>query len=113
MPKYLSLLFFQFLSFESVGEEDGRICGSTLQGGYRETAPMMKGRKLDTIYIGGGTPTTLAAASDQRKLLDTVGEVVSDYEGLAEFTIEAGQTGQYYQGETARRSGSIRLPEFL
>ena len=33
---------------------------------------MMKGRKLDTIYIGGGTPTTLSP--DQlRRLLDQVG----------------------------------------
>ena len=55
----------------------------------RETARMMKGRKLDTIYIGGGTPTTLLL-HQIRKLLDTVGESFG-YEGLAEFTIEAGR----------------------
>ena len=55
----------------------------------RETARMMKGRKLDTIYIGGGTPTTLLP-HQIRKLLDTVGESFG-YEGLAEFTIEAGR----------------------
>ena len=55
----------------------------------RETARMMKGRKLDTIYIGGGTPTTLRP-HQIRKLLDTVGESFG-YEGLAEFTIEAGR----------------------
>ena len=54
----------------------------------RETALMMKGRKLDTIYIGGGTPTTLLP-HQIRKLLDTVGEAFG-YEGLAEFTVEAG-----------------------
>ena len=54
----------------------------------RETALMMKGRKLDTIYIGG-TPTTLLP-HQIRKLLDTVGEAFG-YEGLAEFTVEAGR----------------------
>ena len=55
----------------------------------RETAPMMKGRKLDTIYMGGGTPTTLEP-HQIRKLLDTVGEAYG-YDNLAEFTIEAGR----------------------
>ena len=52
-------------------------------------AGMMKGRKLDTIYMGGGTPTTLSA--DQfRKLLNAVGEAFG-YDNLEEFTIEAGR----------------------
>ena len=55
----------------------------------RETTLMMKGRKLDTIYIGGGTPTTLLP-HQIRKLLDTVGESFG-FEGLAEFTVEAGR----------------------
>ena len=55
----------------------------------RETAFLMQGRKLDTIYIGGGTPTTLRP-HQLRKLLDTLGEAFG-YEGLAEFTIEAGR----------------------
>ena len=38
----------------------------------RETAFLMQGRKLDTIYIGGGTPTTLLP-HQLRKLLDTLG----------------------------------------
>lgn len=50
---------------------------------------MMKGRKLDAIYIGGGTPTTLEPLQ-LRRLLDTLGEAFS-YDGLAEFTIEAGR----------------------
>ena len=55
----------------------------------RETAFLMRDRKLDTIYIGGGTPTTLLP-HQLRKLLDTLGEAFG-YEGLAEFTIEAGR----------------------
>ena len=55
----------------------------------RAVAPMMKGRKLDTIYIGGGTPTTLEP--DQlRRLLDTVGEAFG-FDGICEFTVEAGR----------------------
>ncbi|MDC7286437.1 coproporphyrinogen dehydrogenase HemZ [Blautia schinkii] len=55
----------------------------------REVSAMMRGRKLDTIYIGGGTPTTLEP--DQlRRLLTALGEAFT-YEGLEEFTIEAGR----------------------
>jgi oxygen-independent coproporphyrinogen-3 oxidase len=57
----------------------------------REVAVMMKatGRKLDTIYFGGGTPTTLEP--DQlRRLLHATGEAFS-FDGLEEFTIEAGR----------------------
>ena len=50
---------------------------------------MMKGRKLDTIYIGGGTPTTLEP--DQlRRLLTQLGESFG-YDGIEEFTVEAGR----------------------
>lgn len=55
----------------------------------RAVAGMMKGRKLDTVYIGGGTPTTLEP--DQlKRLLDTLGEAFG-FDGLLEFTIEAGR----------------------
>lgn len=48
-----------------------------------------KGRKLDTIYIGGGTPTTLEP--DQlRRLLSCIGEHFG-YDGIQEFTVEAGR----------------------
>ena len=55
----------------------------------RETAPMMKGRKLDTIYIGGGTPTTLEP-EQLRRVLSQVEESFG-FDGLLEFTIEAGR----------------------
>ncbi|MGN8886428.1 coproporphyrinogen dehydrogenase HemZ [Blautia sp. HCP28S3_G10] len=54
-----------------------------------EVAQMMKGRKLDTIYIGGGTPTTLEPYQLQ-KLLDALSESFG-FDGLEEFTIEAGR----------------------
>ena len=48
-----------------------------------------KGKKLDTVYIGGGTPTTLEP--DQLKIL--LDEITANFdcEHLAEFTIEAGR----------------------
>lgn len=47
------------------------------------------GKKLNTIYIGGGTPTTLEAHQLER-LLGTIDAVFS-YEHLKEFTVEAGR----------------------
>lgn len=55
----------------------------------KEVSLMMKGRKLDTIYIGGGTPTTLQPYQI-RRLLDALGESFT-FDGLCEFTIEAGR----------------------
>ena len=55
----------------------------------RETAKLMKNYKLDTIYIGGGTPTTLEP-NQLRRLLDQLGESFG-FDGLVEFTIEAGR----------------------
>lgn len=48
-----------------------------------------EGKKLNTIYIGGGTPTTLEAHQLER-LLGTIDSVFS-CEHLKEFTVEAGR----------------------
>ena len=48
-----------------------------------------KEKKLNTIYIGGGTPTTLEA--DQLDRLLTHMEDTFSYEELKEFTVEAGR----------------------
>ena len=57
----------------------------------REVSAIMsaKGKKLDTVYIGGGTPTTLEP-EQLKVLLDTLTQYF-DCENLAEFTIEAGR----------------------
>ncbi len=47
------------------------------------------GMKLNTIYIGGGTPTTLSA-EQLRRLLTKIKENVDTYK-LEEFTLEAGR----------------------
>ena len=49
----------------------------------------VKGRKLNTIYIGGGTPTTLEPQQLSR-LLTLIDDTFS-YEDLKEYTIEAGR----------------------
>lgn len=55
----------------------------------KAVSSMMQGRKLDTVYIGGGTPTTLLP-EQLRRLLDAVGENFG-FDGLKEFTVEAGR----------------------
>ena len=65
-----------------------------LQALYKELAHTGKllansGKTIRTIYIGGGTPTTLT--SDQMaKLLDTIGEAF-DLSRCMEFTVEGGR----------------------
>lgn len=44
--------------------------------------------KVDTVYIGGGTPTTLSASQLDR-LIDKLGEF--DIANIREFTAEAGR----------------------
>ena len=53
------------------------------------TAEKMKGRVLDTVYIGGGTPTSLSAQHLNvliKRLYDTF-----DFSTVKEFTVEAGR----------------------
>ena len=52
-------------------------------------ATNMKHKKLNTIYIGGGTPTTLSAEQLDR-LLGLVSSVFS-FDHIKEFTVEAGR----------------------
>lgn len=63
-----------------------------LEALFREmdyTAEKMKGRVLDTVYIGGGTPTSLSAQHLDiliKRLYDTF-----DFSTVKEFTVEAGR----------------------
>lgn len=63
-----------------------------LEALFREmeyTSKRMKGRTLDTVYIGGGTPTSLSAHHLDvmiQKLYDTF-----DFSTVKEFTVEAGR----------------------
>ena len=53
------------------------------------TAEARKGQIIDTLYIGGGTPTTLSAAELDRLL--TYIETKLDLSNLLEYTVEAGR----------------------
>jgi oxygen-independent coproporphyrinogen-3 oxidase len=53
------------------------------------TANAFKDKTLNTLYIGGGTPTTLTAAGLERLL--TKLETTLDYSNLKELTVEAGR----------------------
>ncbi len=55
----------------------------------RETAPMMEGRHLDSVYIGGGTPTSIEPEQIDRLLAQI--EKSFSFDNLLEFTVEAGR----------------------
>ena len=54
-----------------------------------ETARLCQGKILDTVYIGGGTPTSLSAAELDRLL--TALRRIFDFGAVQEFTVEAGR----------------------
>lgn len=60
-----------------------------LEREMKACSEMMKGRVLDTVYIGGGTPTTLEPAQLER--LFAMLEKYFPMENVQEFTIEAGR----------------------
>lgn len=55
----------------------------------KETAEIMQGKILDTVYIGGGTPTTLEPEQLDR-LIRALKEIF-DFKTVQEFTVEAGR----------------------
>ncbi len=62
---------------------------SAVEAEIRWTANAMKGRRLDTIYVGGGTPTTLSP--DQLRRLCRMVKEHLDLSALLEWTVEAGR----------------------
>ncbi len=82
-----------YCSFSSYPyERYGHLADSYLEALFRDldyTAEVFAARKLNTVYIGGGTPTTLSAAQLER-LLSRLRERL-DMRWLREFTVEAGR----------------------
>ena len=66
-------------------------------------------RRVDTVYIGGGTPTTLSAEQLDR-LLGCLGECI-DLSALREFTLEAGRPDTITADKlrAAKRGGVTRI----
>ncbi|MCF0134862.1 MAG: radical SAM protein, partial [Lachnospiraceae bacterium] len=54
-----------------------------------ETAPALQGRRINSFYMGGGTPTTLDAGSLERIL--TTADRLFDLKSMKEVTVEAGR----------------------
>lgn len=84
-------LYCSFTSYP-IGKWSGRLEEylDILEKECRIAQAQMKGkRKLQTIYIGGGTPTSLPEEQLEH-LLDMIGSVF-DCSGLREFTVEAGR----------------------
>ena len=61
----------------------------TLEKEMKSSAALMRGRVLDTVYIGGGTPTTLEPRQLER--LFSMLEKNFPMQDIQEFTIEAGR----------------------
>lgn len=83
-------LYCSFTSFP-IGKWEGRT-GLYLDALFKEmdyVAERMKGRPLDTIYFGGGTPTSLSP-EDLEALLGRL-EATFDTAHVREFTVEAGR----------------------
>ena len=82
---------------------------NALCGELRAIAEMMRGRKLETIYMGGGTPTSLEAPELER-ILGTVRECF-DLQYLKELTVEAGRPDSITAEklETLKKCGVTRI----
>lgn len=74
-----------------------------------EVKPLIEGRYLDTVYIGGGTPTTLSP-EQLEELLSYVREAF-DFSCVCEFTVEAGRPDSITREklETLKRMGVTRI----
>ena len=83
-------LYCSFTSYP-ISKWKGRT-GLYLEALFKEleyTAEKMKGRPLDTIYFGGGTPTSLPAEDIDAILCKL--EQLFDIKNVLEFTVEAGR----------------------
>ena len=73
------------------------------------TADRMKGKVLDTVYFGGGTPTSLSA-EHLHQVISKVEELF-DLSGVQEFTVEAGRPDSITREklEVLKRHGITRI----
>ncbi len=84
---YCSFTSFSLDKYEKQGMTD--IYVEMLVKELKENAPLFKGRRLKTIYIGGGTPSSITAKQIE-EILQTV-ETYYDLSSLLEYTFEAGR----------------------
>ncbi len=83
-------LYCSFTSYPiAVWKEQVEAYLSALEKEMQAVAKMMEGKVLDTVYIGGGTPTTLT--KEQLDRLITSLKKNFDFDTVQEFTVEAGR----------------------
>ena len=75
----------------------------------RATCEYMQGKRLDTVYIGGGTPTSLDEVRLE-KLLHSITSIMP-MENVKEFTVEAGRPDSITTGKLAamKKYGVTRI----
>jgi len=83
-----------------------------LEALYKEiefASTMIKNKTLNTVYIGGGTPTTLSA-QQLKSLIDTVKKWFN-FDTVAEFTVEAGRPDSITKDklEVLKNNGVTRI----
>ena len=100
-----------YCDFYSLAGQEGRMDSfqKALLAHLKETAPMARSFCVDTIYFGGGTPTSLTAEQLAR-LMDTISDSF-DLSGLWEYTVEAGRpdTVTAEKLRTIRSHGAHRI----
>lgn len=84
----MSVLFFSVLSVGTVSGTDSGLFGGA-EKEIRFCAGLQRGKRLTSVYIGGGTPTTLSAGQ-MEELLQCLYESFPVNEA-AEITVEAGR----------------------
>lgn len=103
-------LYCSFTSYP-IGAWEGKI-HLYLDALFKEleyVAERMKGRTLDTVYFGGGTPTSLKA--EELDVLLTKIEQTFDLSAVKEFTVEAGRPDSITEDKlrTLRAHGITRI----
>ncbi len=103
-------LYCSFTSFP-IGKWQGRT-GLYLEALFKEmeyVAEKMKGKPLDTVYFGGGTPTSLSP-EDLDAILTKL-EATFPMESVQEFTVEAGRPDSITREKllVLRRHGISRI----
>ncbi len=103
-------LYCSFTSYP-IGKWQGRT-GEYLQALFQEmeyVAEKKRGCKLDTVYFGGGTPTSLCP--EDLDCLMTKLKSTFDFSGVQEFTVEAGRPDSITREklEVLRKHGVTRI----
>lgn len=105
LSHHLFILFFYFLSDLFLEKRMGEYLDA-LEKEIDFVAERYKDRVLDTIYIGGGTPTTLEA-EELTRILNKLGKSF-DLSHLKELTVESGRADSItYEKLLAMKEGGV------